>query len=228
VLAATLLAEWHLVRRRLLRTRLGIWLLVLSTGTALVLARSDVAPAGPAARLALLAAMFGVTFCAASGGDRAALPLLLSHPTTPAALAAGRATVTALLAFAGVVAALAAALPVRAMGIGPALAAAATGAGAAAAGAGAALACAWLGGNVAVGLLLAWVAIVGNAPPELWRAAAPDGAVAVAGVVLLEALPGVWRYRSLATGDVVAWLHALAWGAGGVALAAWRLDRRLR
>src|SRR3989442_3876085 len=90
------LAEWQLLRSRLVRSRLGIWLLLLGAAGVWLAARG-----GPltvlAPHVAMLGAVLGVAFTAGSDADRAALSLILTHPTTPLALAAGRwlAAVTA-------------------------------------------------------------------------------------------------------------------------------------
>src|SRR4029077_9057065 len=82
------LVEWQGVRARLVRTRLGLWLLALVVSQ---LALPGSADAADLARLGLLAATLAVAFGAGSDADRPALPLALSHPTTPTAVAAGRA-----------------------------------------------------------------------------------------------------------------------------------------
>ncbi len=90
------LAEWQLLRSRLVRSRLGIWLLLLGAGGVWLAARG-----GPltllAPHVAMLGAVLGVAFTAGSDADRAALSLILTHPTTPLAVAVGRwlAAVTA-------------------------------------------------------------------------------------------------------------------------------------
>src|SRR5439155_570329 len=82
-------AEWQLLRSRLVRSRLGIWLLLLGAAGVWLAARG-----GPltvlAPHVAMLGAVLGVAFTAASDGDRAALSLILTHPTTPLAVATGR------------------------------------------------------------------------------------------------------------------------------------------
>src|SRR3989441_3669540 len=98
------LAEWQLLRARLVRSRLGLWLLLLGGGGAWLATRG--APLTILApHLAMLGAVLGVAFSVGSDVDRAAVALTLTHPTTPLAVAAGRwlAAVTAagilLLAF---------------------------------------------------------------------------------------------------------------------------------
>src|SRR5256885_1460112 len=86
------LAEWRVVRARVVRTRLGLWLLALAVAA---LALPGSTEADGLARVGLLAAALVVAFGAGSDADRAALPLALTHPTTPAAIAAGRALASA-------------------------------------------------------------------------------------------------------------------------------------
>lgn len=150
------LAEWQLVRARLVRSRLGLWLLLLALGGAVLVARSPTPdPVAIAMRVGMLGAVLGVAFAAGSDIDRAAFALTLTHPTSRLALALGRwlAAVSA-AAFAP----LAVAATAIALDEAPASVvwhAAATGLAAAAAVAGVALPGVWLGGNaVAVGLFL--------------------------------------------------------------------------
>src|SRR6266567_1026935 len=82
------LAEWRVVRARIVRTRLGLWLLALAVAA---LALPGTSEADGLVRVGLLAATLVVAFGAGSDADQAALPLALTHPTTPAAVAAGRA-----------------------------------------------------------------------------------------------------------------------------------------
>jgi len=63
---------------------LGLWLLALAV-TALALPGTT--EADGLVRVGLLAAALVVAFGAGSDADRAALPLALTHPTTPAAVA---------------------------------------------------------------------------------------------------------------------------------------------
>src|SRR5207247_906641 len=80
------LAEWQLARTRLVRSRLGLWLLLLVGGLVLV-ARH---PVILALDTGMLAAVLAVAFTAGADSDRAALALTLTHPTTPLAVALGR------------------------------------------------------------------------------------------------------------------------------------------
>lgn len=219
-----ILAEWQLARTRLVRSRLGLWLLLLVTGFVLV-GRHPVILALDAG---MLAAVLAVAFTAGSDGDRAALALTLTHPTTPLAVAAGRWLA------AGVVAGICVGLVCGAHaglrdGDAPALWRAAVG-GIAAAGAtaGCALALVCAGGNAAAGVLFLYVFVISGLGPPALAALLGDGlAGRIAGVVV-EVLPGVWRYARLAGGDVGAWLHAAGWAVGGVAAGALILARRTR
>src|SRR5207249_74026 len=117
------LAEWQLLRARLVRSRLGLWLLLLSGGGAWLATRG--APLTILApHLAMLGAVLGVAFSVGSDVDRAAVALTLTS------------------------------------------------------------------------------------------------------VVVLELLPGVWRYEALASGDPVGWAHAACWVVGGVAGTAQLFARR--
>lgn len=220
------LAEWQVVRARLVRTRLGLWLLALVVAA---LALPGTTEAGGMARVGLLAAALAVAFGAGSDADRAALPLALTHPTTPLAIAAGRALSGAAVSDA-VVLTVVAGHAWRQGWLDPHLArAAAAGMAAAAAGAGCALATAWTGGNALVGALLTYFALLSAVPPDrLAPLFGPHPLVTTIGSALVWVLPGTWRAASLAAGEPGAWLHALAWAAGGTALAALRLRRRIQ
>lgn len=150
------LAEWQLVRARLVRSRLGLWLLLLALAGAVLVARSPAPdPVAIAIRVAMLGAVLGVSFAAGSDADRAALTLTLTHPTSPAAVAVGRwlAAVTA-----AALAPLAVVATTIALGEAPAGVvrhAALTGLAGAAGTAAVTLPGVWLGGNaVAVALFL--------------------------------------------------------------------------
>jgi len=219
------LAEWRVVRARVVRTRLGLWLLALAVAA---LALPGTTEADGLARVGLLAAALVVAFGAGSDADRAALPLALTHPTTPAAVAAGRA-------LAGVAVADAVVLTVvaghvwRHGWLDPHLArSAVAGMAAAAAGAGCALAVAWTFGNVLVGALVAYFALLSAVPPDGLAALFGPHPLVTMGSALVWVLPGTWRAAPLAAGEPGAWLHALAWAVGGTALAALRLRRRIQ
>ena len=210
-------------------TRLGLWALVLLAATTALAIHAGVADAGrTAARLGLLAGLMGAAFCAASDADRAALDLARVHPVTSLALASGRWAALALLAAAGSSLHVAVLGLTGAVGPGAAAAGVAAGVGAAGAAAGAGLCAAWSGGNGLVGGLFAYVVLASGVSPDVWVVLVQPGVLRSAGALVLEFLPGLWRYRELAAGDLGAWLHAAAWAGGGVAVAAWLLAGRRR
>ena len=219
-----ILAEWRLARTRLVRSRLGLWLLLLVTGFVLVGRH----PVILALDTGMLAAVLAVAFTAGADSDRAALALTLTHPTTPLAVAAGRWLAASSVA--GICVGLACGAQAgRWDGDAAELWSAAAG-GVAAAGATAAcaLALVWAGGNAAAGLLFLYVFVIsGLSPPAVAVVLGGGLASRMAGVVV-EVLPGVWRYARLAGGDSGAWLHAVSWAVGGVAAAALVLARRTR
>ncbi len=223
------LAEWQAVGVRLTRSRLGLWLAMLATSGALLAARHpQVDPAGPAARLGLLAGLIAVAFAGGATPDRSALRATLLHPVTSPALIAGRAlalTAVAAAAVVGGTAVLGVLAPVSPAAL---VTGALGGAAAAAAAVGAGLAATWVGGGTCGALLLGYVALVSGMPPEVWSAVVAVEPVRSLGRLALVVLPGLWRYRSLATGDPGAWAHAAAWAWGGAALAGWRLERARR
>ena len=229
ITVAHLAAEVSLALCRARRTRFGAWTLALLAAATALAIQSDGVDAGrTAARLGLLAALMGVGFCAASDADRAALDVARGHPVTALALAAGRWAALALLA------AVVASLHVAVLGLtgplrpGAVAAALAAGVGAAGAAAGAGLCAAWLGGNGLVGGLLAYIVLASGVPPDVWVVLVGPGVLRAAGSAVLELLPGLWRYRELAAGDLAAWLHAGAWAGGGVTVAARLLTGRRR
>jgi hypothetical protein len=224
------LAEWQLVRARLLRSRLGLWLALLAAGG---VARS--ATADPrdlveiVVRVAMLGGVLGVAFAAGSDADRAALALTLTHPTSPGAVAVGRwlgATTAACLASVpvlGVALARGAGTAGPLGGGGPGLAAVFAGGAAAAA----ALPGVWLGGNVVALLLFLYVAFAGGPGTGVLHAGSPHVAAAL-GAAALAVAPAAGRYQGLAAGDPMAWLHAAAWILGGSSAGALLLARRVR
>jgi len=220
-------AEWQLLRSRLVRSRLGIWLLLLGAAGVWLAARG-----GPltvlAPHVAMLGAVLGVAFTAASDGDRAALSLILTHPTTPLAVATGR-WLAALTAAGTLVLALL--FVTGAASFGPAgllVRAGAAACGAAAAAAGCALVAGAAGGNVLAGVLFLYIAVPSVVSADTLGAGAGAAAGPTAGALVLELLPGVWRYAALARGDLVGWLHATCWAGGGVAGTARLLSRPAR
>jgi hypothetical protein len=99
-----IVAEWQVVRARLVHTRLGIWLLLLSM-LLLWASAGDASLHRVAARAGLLGGVLCVAFAAGAAVDREALRTTLGHPTTPFAVAAGRwlaATVAAGLPVVGI------------------------------------------------------------------------------------------------------------------------------
>jgi hypothetical protein len=219
------LAEWPLLRTRLLRSRLGLWLTLL-TAALVLLERSAPAPdpLGTALEAGALGAVLSVGYLAGSAADRAALSLLLGHPTSPGAVACGRwlaatggaglvvlATCVHSVWTTGAVAA----------GVGAALAGLVT-AGAIAA---CTLALAWSGGNLLTGFWFAALALLGRAAPGALIGVPHAGALRVLAAAWLELAPGPGRYREVAWGAVGPVAHAAAWMAIGLGLAAWRAAR---
>jgi hypothetical protein len=93
------IAEWLIVRARLLHTRLGMWLVLLAAAFIWAGPPDHLAPL--AARTGLLAGVLCAAFACGARADRVALRTALGHPTWPFAIAAGRwvgATVAAALA----------------------------------------------------------------------------------------------------------------------------------
>ena len=219
------LAEWPLLRVRLVRTRLGLWLLLL-TGALLWLERHAPAPdpLGTALAAGALAAVLAVAYLAGSGADRMALVLVLGHPTTPRAVAIGR-----WLAATGGAALVVLACSVHSAwttgAVAASLGAALAGLMVAAAIAACTLALVWSGGNALAGVCFVYLALLGSVPPEALIGHGRPGAVRLAVATLLELAPGQWRYRGVAVGDVGAALHAAAWVGIGLLIAEWRAAR---
>jgi hypothetical protein len=223
--ARCVLAEWPLLRTRLLRSRLGLWLALLTL--ALLLAERYAPapdPLGTALEAGALGAVLSVGYLAGSAADRAALSLLLGHPTSPIAVACGR-----WLAATGGAALVVLATCVHSAWATGALAASA---GAAVAGlvtSGAIAACtlalAWSGGNLLTGLWFVTLALLGRAVPEVLIGVAHPGLLHVLAATCLELAPGPGRYRGVAWGELGPALHAGAWVGIGLALAAWRATR---
>jgi hypothetical protein len=196
------LSEWPFLRIRLLRTRLGLWLVLLLV-VVLRLDRSAVARDPLAA--VLLVASGGATLCVAylagARADRTALGLALLHPRFPGAVTVGRwLAATSGAAILVLVAAIHS-------GFGVALAGVVTAATMSAW----TLALAWWGGNVLVGAWLIWLALTGGASPEAVLAHPHPGAARYAVAGALELLPALWRYRGLAIAEPGAAAHAFVW-----------------
>ncbi len=223
-------AEWQLLRARLLRTRLGLWLLLLSGGFAwlgISAGGGGAALEGLALRVGALSAILCVAFGAGSDLDRAALRLTLTHPTTPTAVAAGRwlgATTAASIVTLTATAVVAWGTGGGAAGL-PWLRAALVGVGTAGATAGCALMLVAIGGNALAGGLFLYMVLLSPLSPVGVEHVIGPGWLRRAAMLVLSVTPSVWRYRELAAGAGGAWLHALAWMTGGV-LVAGRLLRR--
>ena len=223
--ARSVLAEWPLLRVRLLRTRLGLWLLLL-TGALIVTERHARAPdpLATALQAGALAAVLAVGYLAGSAADRAAVGIVLLHPSTPWAVTCGRWL--AAVGGAGLVVFACVIHSASETGAVPAsLGAMLSGLGAAAAIAAPTLALAWTGGNVMVGLWLLNLALIGGAPPEALLGHVPPGALRYAAVLWLELTPGQWHFRGIGTGDVAATALAAAWVGLGLVAARWRVAR---
>ena len=218
-LLRTIRAEWPVLRIRLLRTRLGLWLVLL---VAALLWIERTAPRSDPLTTILQAGTLGAVLCVGylvgSGADRAALLLPLLHPTTPGALVLGRwaaATGGAALT----VLAVAAHTAWTTGAVAASLSAALAGLAAAAAVASCTLALVLTGGNVLATLFFVWLALVGSAPPETLIDVPHPGSIRVALAAILEVAPAPWRYRAISTGDPGALLHAAAWVALGLSTA---------
>jgi hypothetical protein len=213
------LAEWALVRPRLLRTRFGVWLLLL--GVVLLWLRTrNGDPIALALHAGALGSVLGVAFAVGSGADRAALAITLAHPTSPLAVACGRW--------------LAAVIPAAGLSVacttlaGWDTAAAVAGLVAAGAVAGCVLvAVLWAGPGAALVFFLC-MALAGAVPPEALVGLATPGPWRLAAASALELGPALWHYRDVATGDAGAVLHATAWAALGVVLSSGIVARRAR
>jgi hypothetical protein len=210
-------AELSLVPVRLMRTRLGPWLLALGVIVIWVYRRGDPLAA------ALHAASLGVVLSAmADGPERARLALSLSHPTSRLALACGHWLASVLPA---TVLALACGIALGG-GIGVMLA----GAAAAAAVGGCAVSAVLALGNGAALLLFLSMAIAGAVPPEDLVALAEPGVLRLAAASALEIGPALWRYRDVAAGGAGAAgaaFHAALWAALGIALVCGLMRRPL-
>jgi len=214
------MAEWQLVRRRVTRTRLGLWLVCVVAGAVALHSRGGAAVLPRLAVCAgMLGAVLGVAFGAGGEVDRAALALTLTHPTTPAAVALGRWLAAVTVGVAAAIAAVVIGAPLVA-GVTPAsalaLLRAILGGGAAGgAAAGLALPGVWLGGNAVAGVLFIYIGLTSVlSPGEL--AALRAG---------LGWLPNVSTYAGLESAGLVPWLHVTAWSLGGIVMAALTLRR---
>lgn len=203
-------AEWALVRPRLVRTRFGPCLVLL--GVALVwLGHHGADSLTVALQAGALGSVVGVAFAVGSAADRAALVISLGHPTTPLAVASGR-WLAAVIPAAGLVVACS-------LAVGWRTPSAVAGLIAAGAVAGCALTAVLLVGTGAALALFLCMALAGALPPEAIVGVTDPGAVRIAVASALELGPALWRYREVATGSAGAVLHAAAWAALGVVLA---------
>ena len=210
------LSEWPFLRIRLLRTRLGVWLVLF---LAVVLRLDRTAAVSDPLAAVLLVAGGGATLCVAylagARADRLAIGPALLHPRSPGAMAVGR-----WLAATGGAAVLVLAAAVHS-GLDVALAGLVTAATMSAW----TLALAWSGGNVLVGAWLIWLALAGGQSPETVLAHPHPGPLRFAIAAALEILPGLWRYRGLASADLGAAAHAALWVLLGLAVARSRAGR---
>ena len=204
------LSEWPFLRIRLLRTRLGVWLVLF---LAVVLRLDRTAAVSDPLAAVLLVAGGGATLCVAylagARADRLAIGPALLHPRSPGAMTVGR-----WLAATGGAAVLVLAAAVHS-GLGVALSGLVTAATMSAW----TLALAWSGGNVLVGAWLIWLALAGGQSPEAVLAHPHPGALRFAVAAALEILPGLWRYRGLASADLGAVAHTALWVLLGLAVA---------
>ena len=221
-------AEWALLRIRLLRTRLGLWLVALGIGLLwLERAAPRLDPLTASLQGGALAAVLCVGYLAGSGADRSALTLSLSHPAAPAVVALGRWA--AALGGAGLVVLAVAVHSVWTRGaVAWAVADALAGLVAAAAVCACSLALVWTGGNVPAALFFVFLALLGNAPPEAMVGMPRPGVARMALAALLEVAPTAWRYRGISAGDPGALLHAASWIGLGLAVARLQAERLLR
>jgi len=209
-------AEFLLLSPRLLRTRLGLALLALGV-TLVWLRRYGLDPLTVVLQAGALGAVVGSAGVVGHKSDRVALTTALTHPTTPLAVAAGRWLAIVLPA-----AALAVACAIWVAG--PAGSAAA-GIMAAAAVGGFSLAVVLPLGNGAALSLFLFMAVAGTVAPERLIDLARPGALRLAAASALELGPALWHYRDIATGDVGAALHAIAWAGLGILATRWLISR---
>lgn len=209
-------AEFLLVFPRLTRTRLGIALLAL--GTTLVWLSAHAFDALTVTLEAgALGAILGAAAIVGAESDRAALTTALTHPTTPLAIATGRWLAMVVPAWA-LVMICAAATGWRSAGVVAGIIAAA------AVGSFALALVLPLGRGVALALFL-FMAVAGTVAPERLVALASPGVLRLTAASALELGPALWHYRDIATGDVGATLHAVAWTGLGVLLASASIAR---
>ena len=212
-------AEFLLVAPRLTRTRLGISLLALGA-TLVWLGVRGFDALTVTLQAGALGAILAASAIVGNEGDRAALTTALTHPTTSLAVATGRWLAIVLPASVLSVACTTALGWHTSVALAGVMAAAAVGS------------CAMavvlpLGSSAALALFL-FMGVAGTIPPERLVDLARPGVVRLAAASAMELGPALWHYRDIATGDVGAVVHALAWTGLGLLLAAAFTDRRLR
>ncbi len=212
-------AEFLVILPRLTRTRLGISLLAL--GASLIWLRAyGLDPLTIALQAGALGAIVACAGVVGYEGDRAALTMALAHPTTPLAVATGR-WLTIVLAASGLTIACSLAVGWRTGAVvAGLLAAAAVGS--------CALAVVLLVGRSAALALFFFMAVAGTVAPERLVALASPGVLRLTAASALELGPALWHYRDIATGNLGAIVHAVAWSGLGILLAAAFIGRRHR
>jgi len=209
-------AEFLLIIPRPIRTRLGV--LLLSLGVSLVWLHAH---GLDALTVILQAGALGAIVAAAGvvghADDRVALRIMLTHPTTPLAIATGRWLAIVLPA------------ALMALGctalVGGTVAAFWAGAISAAAVGSCALAIVLPLRSGATALFL-FMAVAGTVAPERLVNLASPGLLRVTAASALELGPALWHYRYIAIGDAGAVVHGLAWTGLGILLAAAFIGRR--
>lgn len=210
-------AEFLLVLPRLVRTRLGVAL--LTVGVTLVwLTFHGLDPLTATLQAGALGAIIGAAEMLGQDDDRRALAAALTHPTTTLAIATGRWLAIVLPAAALAVACSAV--------IAPPSGSAAAGLATAAAVSGCALFVVLSLGNSAALALFLFIAAAGPVAPERLVALAHPGVLRLAAASALELGPALWHYRDIASGDLDAALHAVAWAGLGILLASAVIARR--
>jgi hypothetical protein len=209
-------AEFLLAVPRLARTRLGVSLVAL--GTTLVWLNAHAFDALTVTLQAgALGSILGSAAMVGDDTDRAALTTALAHPTTPLAIATGR--------WLAIVVPAAVLVMVCTTAIGWRTDALLAGMVATAAVGSFALAVVLgLGRGAALALFL-FMAVAGTIPPERLVDLARPGMARLAAASAMELGPALWHYRDIATGDVGAILHALAWTGLGILVARWLISR---
>jgi hypothetical protein len=169
-----------------------------------------------------LSAVLTAAFAVGSATERAALRIVLSHPTSPLAVATGRWLGTLVLA--SLVTVGCAVSPFVNASVAATLAGIVT----AAAVAGCALPLMLAAGRGAAIVLFLVMAVAGAVAPERLIDFAEPGLVRLTAASALELGPALWHYRDIATGDVAPVLHATAWAGLGVLLASAVISRQRR